>query len=343
MPKRVKNIFKEKIKFQKMIEAYERAAKGKKQNKEVILFEMNLANEITKICKEIYEETYQVSQYRKFVIYEPKKREIWSLPFRDRVIHQWYVEEFIKPIFLPEFIEDSYACIEGRGVHKAIRKLQKYMKKIYKEEKEYYILKCDIAKFFYNIRKNILYNIIDKKIKDIDFLKFTQKLLYNNAGQEKGIPIGNYTSQYFANIYLNELDHYIKEELQVKYYVRYMDDFVLLLPKKEICKEYKNKIQRFLKDKLKLELNQKTNYYKNKQGVNFCGYHINRKNIKVLKANKKKIYRKIKKWNKEYKDKELDLKKTSEKLQSWIGHASHSTKKGLIEDVKKKCEWLYQE
>lgn len=205
-----------------MLKAYERAAKGKHNDKEVILFDMNLGENIYNILNDIYNKKYKMGIYRKFIIYEPKKREIMSLPFRDRVVHQWYVEEFIKPIFLPQLITDTYACIENRGVHKAIEKLQYYMKIKYKHNKDYYILKCDISKFFYNIDKEILYKIISKKVKDKDFLEFTKKLIFDGTGKVK-IPIGNYTSQWFANIYLNELDHFVKEKLGIKFYIRYMD------------------------------------------------------------------------------------------------------------------------
>lgn len=172
-----------------MIEAFNRAAKGKKTNKEVIMFEMDLANNVTSILKDIYSKNYRVSEYRKFVIYEPKERVIWSLPFKDRVMHQWYVEEFIKSIFLPKFIDDSYACIEGKGLHQAISKLQNNMKKMYKKNKDYYILKCDIAKFFYSINKGKLYNIIERGVKDKEFLDFTKKIIYENTSKEIGIPI----------------------------------------------------------------------------------------------------------------------------------------------------------
>ena len=226
MPKRVNNIFYSKIKFKKMLDAYVRARKGKRYNKESILYEMDLANLITVTLKEIYENKYTFGQYRRFFVQEPKKREVWSLPFKDRVVHQWYVEEFIKPIFVPKFIEDTYACIEGRGVHKAVKKLRQYMFLQNKQSKNFYILKCDIKKFFHSIDKEILFNIISRDIKDRDFLDFTRKILYQNAMKPIGIPIGNYTSQYFANIYLSKLDHYAKEQLKIKYYVRFMDDFI---------------------------------------------------------------------------------------------------------------------
>lgn len=130
MPRKLNNIYLDKIKFRKLYEAYERAAQGKHENKEVVLFEMNLARNLYEICLDLYRGTYTVGRYRKFYVYEPKKREILALPFRDRVMQQWYVEEFIKPIFVPKMITDSHACIKGRGLHKAVRQLAKIYEKL---------------------------------------------------------------------------------------------------------------------------------------------------------------------------------------------------------------------
>ncbi len=132
----------------------------------------------------------------------------------------------------------------------------------------YYILKCDIKKYFYNINKDILFSILKRSMSDKELLNFTLVLL--NSEDKVGIPIGNYTSQYFANIYLNELDHYVKETLRISYYVRYMDDFILLLDTKKECISILKKIQFFLENKLELKLNDKSRYYPNKMGVNFC-------------------------------------------------------------------------
>ena len=120
MPKSVNNIFYNKLKFSKMLDAYERASKNKHKCKEVIMYELDLANNLIVTLKQLYSGTYKVGLYRQFRIYEPKERIIQSLPFRDRIVQQWYVEEFIKPIFVPKFIQDTYACLEERGVHSSV-------------------------------------------------------------------------------------------------------------------------------------------------------------------------------------------------------------------------------
>ena len=342
MPKRVNNIFDKKLKFKLMYQAYYRAAKNKHLNKEVILYEMDLATNLLNTLKEINSNLYQQGIYRKFTIYEPKERLILSLPFKDRVVHQWYVEEFIKPIFGPKLIFDSYACLEGKGVYKATTKLKMYMRNQYKENKEFYVLKCDIEKFFYNIDKNILYSIICRYVKDKKLLNLSKVIIFDGT-YKIGIPIGNYTSQYFANIYLNELDHFVKEKLKVKYYIRYMDDFVLILDNKAQCKEYKEYIKEFLNKKLGLKLNKKTNYFKNTQGINFCGYRIFVDKMLLKNDNKKKIYKRVKKWNCEYKMKKLDLMQAANSLKSWIGHASHTDSFLYVNKIINKCNWIYKE
>ena len=340
MPKRVNNIFLPKLKFKNMLEAYERASEGKHYNKEVVVYELDLASNLIKVLKELYYKKYETSEYRSFTVYEPKERVIKALPFKDRIVQQWYVEEFIKPIFLPKFIETTYACIPTRGVHQAVRKLKQYAYNMAKTNKDFYYLKCDISKFFNSIDKDILLKIIERQVKDKDFLHLTKLLIYCDDS-EKGIPIGNYTSQYFANIYLNVLDHYVKENLHVKYYVRYMDDFAMILNTKEECKEVLKKVETFLYMKLNLELNSKTNYFKAKQGINFCGYKVFSNYILLKKDNKKKIYKRVKKWNEAYNNKTLDLKETFAKLASWEGHAKNADTYNLIKKVRKKCDWLY--
>ena len=162
------------------MEAHNRAKKGKRFRKEVILFEMNLEENLIEIGQELLNNTYEFGKYREFFIYEPKERRIKVLPYRDRIVHQLYVEEILKPIFVKDFIKDSYACIKGRGLHQGICALHSYMKKMYRENPDYYILKCDIKKFFENINHDILYKIVEKKIKDKEFLEFSKKIIYSH-------------------------------------------------------------------------------------------------------------------------------------------------------------------
>ena len=322
MSKTIKKCFYQSLTFDKMLSAHYRAVKNKRKKKEVILFEMDLENNIINLIDDIKNKTYHLGKYREFKVYEPKERLIKSLPYRDRIVHQWYVEEFIKPYFTKRFIKDSYACIELKGTHKAVLALQKYMMIMKRKYGSYYILKCDIKKYFYNINKEILFSILKRSISDKELLNFTLVLLSSN--DKVGIPIGNYTSQYFANIYLNELDHYVKEILKIPYYVRYMDDFVLLLPDKKTSKEIIEKIEKFIHNKLQLELNKKSKYYPSKLGCNFCGYIIYETHILLRKRFKNKSKRNINKWNKLYLEKRLDIHNVQTRWNSVLAHASHA-------------------
>lgn len=342
MCKKVNSFFYENLTFEKLLQAHTRARKQKLSKREVLLFEMDLESSLANLLRQMKNKKYKLGSYREFVIYEPKERIIKSLPYRDRVVHQWYVEEFIKKYIVPKFIYHSFACIDGKGTHKAVEAVQNYMIKMQKVNKDFWILKCDVKKFFYNINQDILYSIICKYFKDKEILEFSKILIFDeNKNSRTGIPIGNYTSQYFANIYLNELDQYVKRELKIKCYVRYMDDFVLILNTKAECKEVKQKIQAFLKEKLLLELNEKSRYYPNQMGVNFCGYRIFTTHRKLRNSSKKKIKKNVKIWNKLYRERRLNIEKALQSLNSWRGHATHCNSYKLQNKIINECEFIY--
>lgn len=235
MPKKIKNCFYKNLTFEKFLQAHKRARKNKVYKNEVIRFEFNLENNLINIMNQLKNKTYHLGNYFSFKVYEPKERIIQALPFRDRVVHQWYVEEFIKPFIVPKFINTTFACLPDRGTHKAADEVQHQMQICKRNYGRFWILKCDIRKFFYTIDPFILYEIMKKYIEDKDLLDLTKVLIFNydNSPNQVGIPIGNYTSQFFANIYLNELDQYVKRVLKIKYYTRYMDDFILILRTKK--------------------------------------------------------------------------------------------------------------
>ncbi len=190
------------------------------------------------------------------------------------------------------------------------------MKKSYRE---YYILKMDIKKYFYSIDKNILYNILKKRIKDKKVMWLIGQIL-SAQKREKGIEIGNYTSQTFANIYLNEVDQYATKKLKLKYYYRFMDDTVILLKNKEEAKMVLSKIKEFLEKNLKLELNSKTEIFKSKQGVNFCGYKINEYRIKVRNKGKNRFKKKVKALLQEIKAGNISSKEARNYLTGHLGY-----------------------
>ena len=331
MSKRVDNIFRSNISFSKLLLAHKRAKKGKSLRLDVIEFEMDLEKNLISIGEELLKGTYKFGDYREFNIYEPKKRIIKVLPYKDRVVHQLIVVEMLEPIFEKDFIKDSYACIKGRGVHLAVKTLKKYIKKIRKSNIDFWVLKCDIKSYFASIDHVKLYNIIEKRIKDKYFLDFIKKVIFCDKSG-RGVPIGNYTSQYFANIYLNVLDKFIKEILKVKYYVRYMDDYVLLLNSKEECIKLKKMIEQKLRE-LGLELNPKTEYFKGYLGVNFCGYKVFYNKVNIKRKNKVRMKRWFRKIAKDFKNEKIEISDVSKKLPGVRGYLSNCSNNNLINSI----------
>lgn len=322
MSKSIKNCFDKKLTLNNLFNAYLRSVKNKGNNKNSLLFSYNLENNLINIYNELKNNNYNVGKYNAFKIYEPKERLIKSLPFKDRIVQQWYVKEFINPFFLSRFIYDSYACIESKGNHKAVLRVQEYMRKMRIIYGEYYVIKCDIKKFFYNIDRNVLFFIMKENISDKKLHNLTYKFIYED-NSFKGLAIGNYIFQYFANIYLNKLDYFIKYNLNIKYYVRFMDDFIILVDTKDKAKFIFNKIGEFLNSYLKLELNKKSCYYKNKFGIDFCGYVIFENYILIRKLIKNNIKRCFKRWNKLLNNNNLDINKVNKSIKSYLSCLSH--------------------
>lgn len=320
MPKTIRNVYDDAISFEKLLKAHKKARRGKREKREIILFELNLESELIRIEKELKSGIYKHGKYKEFKIYEPKERIIQALPYKDRIVHQWYVEEFIKPYILPRFINTNFACLENKGTHKAVEQLQNYMRIFKRNYGDFWILKCDISKFFYNIDKNILFDILSKYIADKKLLDFTHLLIFDGTDNmnKKGIPIGNYTSQFFANIYMNELDQYVKHILKCKYYVRYMDDFIILLKTKQECIEIKKLIEKFIDSHLELKLNDKSRYYPYSMGVNFCGYRTFTTHRLLRVSSKTKIKNNVKKWNKLWHLNKLNTKQAIMSINSWL-------------------------
>lgn len=333
MAKTYKNLFESALTFSSLLNAHQSAKKGKRFRKDVIEFEMNLEGNIIKLYNELKNKTYAPGEYLEFTIYEPKKRLIKAAPYRDRVIHQWYVKNFIIPIFGKAFIYDSYACIEGKGMHGAAYRVQKFLKTAEAKWERPYILKGDIKSYFFSIDHTILYNIVASKIKDPEVLWLTKVIL--DTTEDPGIPVGSYTSQWFANLYLHQLDMFIKHKLKVKMYVRYMDDWVLIFKNKEEAQQALKEIIIFLDERLKLKLNKKTQIFPVKNGVNFCGYKIWSTHMKIRDGSKKRMKRKLKAYQRKYANGEMTLEEIKRSINSWKGYAKHADSYLLIDHMFK--------
>lgn len=330
MGKTIKNECEKALSYEALMKAHMQSRKGKGYRKDIILFNLKQEEYIMWLYEQLKTLKYKHGGYTVFYITEPKLRRIEKSKYLDRIVHRWYVNSFIKPYFVPQFIETSYACLENKGMHKACLDVQGTMKHCKNIWGEYYILKMDIKKYFENINKNIVYEILQRKIKDEKVLWLTKEILYSNNG-ENNLPIGNYTSQMFANIYLNELDQYVKHKLKGKYYFRYMDDAILIRKTKEETKQDLENIKEFLREQLKLELNKKTQIFKNKQGINFCGYKINEYRLKIRDKGKRKLKIKVKKLEEKVKKGIINSKEAKRYLAGHLGYMKIANVKNLKE------------
>ena len=319
MPKTIRNKYYKYLTFEKLMEAHKKARKGKGLRKEIIKFNLKQEEYIYYLLEVLSNKTYKHGGYSTFYVTEPKVRKIEKSRYLDRIVHRWLVDNFLRPCFVPTFIESSYACIKERGMHKACLDVQNTMKHCKRIWGSYYILKMDVTKYFENIDKRILLGILEKKILDKDVMWLIKEILYSQE-KEVGLEIGNYTSQLFANIYLNELDQYVKKVLSVKYYFRYMDDGVLMVSSKEEAKKILLCIKEFLFSRLGLSLNKKTQIFKSKQGVNFCGYKINEYRLKIRDKGKRKLKKKVKKLKYLVKNGEISSKEAKVFLSGHIGY-----------------------
>ena len=317
--KRIGNLYENIYDLDNIEKAYKEVCKNTRNERKVFNMKQYKAIYISRIYNTLKNREYNVGPYNKFVVYEPKERIIEKAPYIDRIVHRWIVDNFLVPYYVPSFIKTTYACIKGRGMHQATLDLQKAMQKMKKSYREYYILKMDVRKFFNSIDKKILYKILKKRIKDEKLLWLIRQVLSAQL-KIKGIEIGNYTSQTFANIYLNELDQYAVKSLKIKNYYRYMDDIVILTKNKIEARDYLNKIKNFLQEKLELELNDKTNIFKSKQGVNFCGYKINEYRLKVRNKGKNKFKKKVKNLLIEIKNGNISSKEARQYLTGHLGY-----------------------
>lgn len=332
MPKTMRNQYNKQLTYEKLMEAHNKSKKGKGLRKEIILFNLKQEEYIMWLYEQLKNKTYIHGGYTKFFVTEPKIRKIEKSRYIDRIVHRWVVDNFLEPAFVPQFIPTSYACLKGKGMHRAAIYVQNTMKHCKRIWEEYYILKMDVAKYFDNINKNILLKILERKIKDQDLLWLIGQILFAQK-REKGLEIGNYTSQMFANIYLNEVDQYIKHSLKIKYYCRYLDDSVLMVKTKKEAKEILERIRLFLKENLELELNQKTQIFKSKQGVNFCGYKINEYRMKIRDKGKRKLKRKIKYLKYEIRNGNMTSKEAKRYLAGHIGYIKYANVNNLLNNL----------
>ena len=351
--KTIKNLYERIYDFENLYMAWETASKGKRYRDEVLWFTNDLESNLIDIQNHLIYETYTVGSYRQFYVYEPKKRLIMALPFRDRVV-QWAIYRQLFPLFDKQFIHDSYACREGKGTHKAIDRLQYWLRQTDRKPERYYYLKLDIAKYFYRVDHEILIKILRRKIKDkqlVDLLTMIIKSEDTRFGlpvgvdpdlcdpsdrlETCGMPIGNLTSQMFANLYLHELDLYAKHELKLHYYIRYMDDIIILHPDKKHLAAVKGEIEAFLSDNLRLQLNKKTAIRPVSMGIEFVGHIVWATHRKLKKKSALKVKRGVKKIKEMRDSGEITPESFTRRIASYKGVLQHCNSYGFRQGLNK--------
>jgi len=333
--KTVKSLFNTIPTFDNLLLATRKARMGKRYKEKTSKFEENLENEIIKLQHELTTKTYRPGKYRSFDIYEPKKRMISAAPYRDRVVHHALCN-IIEPVFEPAFIFDSYANRKGKGTHRAILKYQHFAR-TYK-----YVLKADIQKYFPSIDHQTLKQAIRRKITCKDTLWLIEMIIDNSNPQEpvfnlfpgddlftaserrRGIPIGNLTSQFFANIYLNAFDHFIKETLRCKAYIRYVDDFVIFSNSKNELWEILRKCALFLQNYRLVLHPKKSTVHRVRDGVEFLGHRVFPKCRLLKKQNIHRFKKRFRKMVRLFYAGKLTKEKLVCRYNSWQGHAAFS-------------------
>lgn len=299
-------------------------------------FEVNLEWELHRLKEELQAGSYQPGPYTTFQIYDPKERMISAAPFRDRVVHHALCN-IIEPIFEPTLIKDTYANRKGKGTHAGIRRCQDFLRQ-YK-----YVLKADIRKYFPSIDHAILKEIIRRKIKCKPTLELIDKIIDNSNRQErvmnyfegdnlfslleraKGLPMGNLTSQFFANLYLSPFDHFMKEEMRIKEYVRYVDDYVAFHQDKKELHSIKKESEAFLSEKLRLLTHpRKSQISTTKDGITFLGQRIFTTHRRLRRENVQRFRKRLNERLENYRSGNLQPDLLECQLNSWLGHAKQA-------------------
>lgn len=351
--RRARNIDKDapaEFNLHKLYEAYWDCRKHKRRTMQAVEFEFDLARNMHELYEEILNDTYEVGKSICFIVTEPKPREVWAGAFRDRIVHH-LIYNAIKDRFIRRFIGDTYSCIPGRGTLRGAKRAAVFAKDVTRNySREAYFVKADIGNFFNSIDKHILFDLICQYVYEPWLVRLIEKVLFHdprnnvfmkspswlyeqlpkykslfNTDPNKGLPIGNLTSQFFSNVYLNPLDQFVKNELQCRYYCRYVDDMVLMDTDPGFLNHAYAEINRFLIDNLELWLNhKKKNMNHVTKGFDFVGHVIKPHRMHLRTRIIKNSFKVLKKWeNSPTRFDEKTLIDFRNKMNSYLGMYKH--------------------
>ena len=341
------HLFEKIISFDNLLDAAEKASRGKRKKRNVMRFNYTSEDNLFQIQEELMNKTYQPGGYHVFRIFDPKPRLISAAAFRDRVVHHALCN-IIEPIFNSSFIFDCYANRMGKGTHAGIRRAQQFLRN------NRYVLKCDIKKYFPSIDHELLKGELRRKIADPDALWLIDTIIDHSNDQEfvhdffpgddlftalqrrKGLPLGNLTSQFFANVFLSRFDHFVKEELKVKNYARYVDDFLCADNDLNFLKGLLPPMQDYLNG-LRLKLHpRKCHILRSDKGVLFLGQVIYPDYRLLKKQNIRRFCQRMKRMERELKTKEITEKRFNASIAGWLGHACQANTFRLRQDLEKR-------
>lgn len=321
MPKRTGYLWDEICSIDNLFSAYKATIKGRRFKPALLRYSRNLDENLLSLRSSLLSLTWTPHITFTKEIFYPKYRVITApIPY-DRVAFHAIVD-VIRPYFERKFIYHSYACRVGKGTYAAVKSVQKMAHSIVLQHEDCYILKCDIHSYFASMDHAIIKALVRRTIKDPNVLIMLDRIV-DSAPGDKGLPLGSLSSQLFANIYLDYLDHKIKDELKVRYYVRYMDDFVVLHWDKRYLRNLLSVIKRIVENELKLELNPKTDIFPIKHGVDFCGYRIFPTYLLPRKRNIQAARRRLKKLAKDVNEGLVEPEKFTRSMASYVGYVKH--------------------
>ena len=331
---------------ERLFAAFEEFRKGKGKRPDVQEFEAHLEEHIFALHRDLMSGAYRHGPYSVFTICDPKQRPIHKATVRDRVLHH-AVFAALNTVFEPTFIAHSFSCRKGKGTHRGVNTLETILRQTSRNgTRTCFALKCDVRRFFASVDHDVLLGILSRRINDHRVLRLLQCIIASFPSNDgvvavRGIPIGNLTSQLFANVYMNEFDQFVKHELRIKQYIRYTDDFIVVSDDKNLLQDLLLPIREFLHQKLSLELHpHKVTVRKYSQGIDFLGYVL-RPHHRVLRTiTKRRMFRKLH-------EKVLACAKGSKteescehSLQSYLGVLSHADSYRLSQELKNRY-WMW--
>jgi retron-type reverse transcriptase len=343
------NLWREVVSWENLVTAYHKCRRRKRYKREAVRFHFTWESNLLHLQRLLVNGSYCPGEYHHYYIYDPKKRKISAAPFLDRVVHHAVVN-VLEPIFERRFIFDSYACRRGKGTHRALDRAQVYLRR------HRFVLKSDIVKFFPNVDHQLLLEQLSRTIRDRPLMDLIAIILKSGEGvlqdeatrdvfpgddlfsclRPKGLPIGNLTSQFLANVLLDPVDHFIKEELRVPGYVRYADDLALFGDSKDQVWDWHQRLKARLAD-LRLRLHRdKTQLRPTRAGINFLGFVLRPEGRRLQQRTIRRFSRRCRQMKRKFREGSVSAPAIRRSLKAWLAHASNANSRGIRRELWKR-------